>query len=82
LFRGTGVVITDAGRHHVGSALGTDDFVKRYVQDNVTSWLGEMEKLSKRLLSPSVCSLHKCVFASSVVYCSDCTYVCGAFLST
>jgi len=45
LFRGTSVVITDAGRHHLGSTSGTDDFVKRYVQDKVSSWVGEMEKL-------------------------------------
>jgi len=28
LFRGTGVIITDAGRCHLSSGLGTDDFVK------------------------------------------------------
>jgi len=40
LFCGTGVVVTDAGRHHLGSALGTDVIVKRYVQDKVSSWVG------------------------------------------
>jgi len=47
LFHGIGVVITDAGKHHLGLALGTDGFVKRYVQDKVSLWVGEMEKLSE-----------------------------------
>ena len=28
LFCGTGVVITDAGKRHLGSALGTDEFLQ------------------------------------------------------
>jgi len=27
LFRGTGVVVTDDGKRHLGSALGTDEFL-------------------------------------------------------
>jgi len=27
LLQGTGVIITDAGKHHLGSALGTDEFL-------------------------------------------------------
>ena len=47
MFRGTGVVITDAGKRHLGSALGTDEFLNSYVQNKVSTWVGEMEKLSE-----------------------------------
>jgi len=78
LFHGTGVVITDAGKRYLGSVLDTDDFVKRYVQDKVSFWVGEMEKLSEIAVS-SVCGPHTCVSTSLVLYC---TYACRAFLST
>ena len=32
LFHGTGVVITAAGKRHLGSAIGTYDFLMSYVQ--------------------------------------------------
>ena len=47
LFWGIGVVITDAGKRHLGSALGTDEFLNSYVQNKVSKWVGEMEKLSE-----------------------------------
>ena len=47
LFRGTGDVITDAGRHHLGFAVGSDDFVNHYVQDKVSTLVAEIEKLLK-----------------------------------
>ena len=37
LFRGTGVVIIDVGKRHLGSALGTDEFVTSYVQAKVAT---------------------------------------------
>ena len=52
LFHGTGVVITDAGRCHLGSALNTDDFVKSYVQDKVSLRVRRWRNFL-RLLSPS-----------------------------
>ena len=52
LFPGTGVVITDAGKYHLGSALrpviaGTDEFLNSYVLKKVSLWVGEMEKHSE-----------------------------------
>ena len=47
LFRGMGVVITDVGKSHVGSALATVEFLNSYVQNRVSSWVGEIEKLSE-----------------------------------
>ena len=35
LFYGSGVIITESGRRHLGSALGTNDFMKSYVQNKV-----------------------------------------------
>ena len=46
LFHGTGVVITAAGKHHLGSAIGTSNFLMSYVQGKVSTWVGEIEKLS------------------------------------
>ena len=44
-----GVVITDADKCHLGSALGTDKFLISFVQNKlkVSTWVGEMEKLSE-----------------------------------
>ena len=47
LFRETGVVITDVGKRHLGYAMGTDGFLNSYVQNKVSSWVCEMEKLSE-----------------------------------
>jgi len=41
------------GKHHLGSALGTDGFVKSYVQDKVATWVGEIEKLSEIAITQS-----------------------------
>ena len=46
LFRGMGVIISDSGKRHLGSVLGSDDFVAGYVRDKVVSWVSEIEKLS------------------------------------
>jgi len=47
LFHGTGVIITDSGRRHLGSALGTNDFMKSYVQNKVSTWVSGMEELTE-----------------------------------
>jgi len=47
LFHGTGVVITDSDRRHLGSALDTKEFLNSYVQNKVSAWVGEIEKLSE-----------------------------------
>ena len=39
------VIITDVGKPHLASALGTDEFL--CVQNKVSSWVGEMEKFSE-----------------------------------
>ena len=46
LFHGTGIVISDSGKHHLGSAIGSEDFVASYVERKVASWVSEIEKLS------------------------------------
>jgi len=45
LFRGTGVIISDSGKLHLGSVLGTDNFFAAYVRDKVVSWVSAIEKL-------------------------------------
>jgi len=38
LFCGTGVIVSDSGKHHFGSGLGTNNFFDGYVRDKVASW--------------------------------------------
>ena len=47
IFHGSGVVITDSGKRHLGSAIGTPAFVEGFVQEKVATWVREMEKLSE-----------------------------------
>ncbi len=44
-FSGTGVNITTDGRPHLGAALGTPDYVSRYVQSKVDQWAKELNTL-------------------------------------
>ena len=46
IFEGTGIKITSEGKRHLGSALGTSNFVKRYVQKKVETWQAEIGILS------------------------------------
>ena len=46
LFRGTGIIISDSGKRHLGFAIGSEDFVASYVRGKVASWVSEIEKLS------------------------------------
>ena len=45
-FEGTQVVITEEGKKYLGSAVGKQTFIERYVQQKVTTWVGELECLS------------------------------------
>ena len=45
-FEGTGINITLEGKRYLGAALGTSSFVTSYVQDRVSEWVKEVEKLS------------------------------------
>ena len=44
-FEGTGITITQEGKRHLGAALGTESFVKKYVDSKVTSWVEEIDSL-------------------------------------
>jgi len=46
LFHGTGVIISDSGKHHLVLFLGTNNFVAGYVRNKITSLVSEIEKLS------------------------------------
>ena len=39
LFANTGVQVTTVGTRHLGSAIGSDEFIKDFVQLKVTKWL-------------------------------------------
>ena len=45
-FEGTGVCNTHSGRWHLGSALGTRGFTEEYIQEKVTTWKPELERLA------------------------------------
>ena len=44
-FEGTGITITQEGKRHLGGALGTESFVKKYVDSKITSWVEEIDSL-------------------------------------
>ena len=46
LFEGTGVSITTEGKRHLGAAIGTQTFIEKYVQQKVSKWVNEVERLS------------------------------------
>ena len=45
-FRGTQVVISEEGKKYPGSAIGKQTFIENYVQQIVTTWVSELERLS------------------------------------
>ena len=45
-FEGIQVVITEEGKKYLGSATGKQTFIERYVQQKVTTWVDELERLS------------------------------------
>ena len=58
LFDGTGIQITQegtgdksGGQRYLGAAIGTQSFIKQYVQDKVAKWVTELEELCKIALT-------------------------------
>ena len=56
LLEGTGISITQEGKRYLGAAIGTESFVKKYVDDKVASWVAEIDSLCQIAQSqPHVC---------------------------
>jgi len=60
LFDGTGIQITQegtgdksGGQRYLGAAIGTQSFIKQYVQDKVAKWVTELEELYARSHKPN-----------------------------
>ena len=51
LFDGTGIKFTTSGKRHLGAALGSIDFRKKYASEKVTEWCKEIEKLTEFAIS-------------------------------
>ena len=47
LFGNTGIQITTIGTRHLGSALGSDDFVREFVGRKVAKWTSALERLTQ-----------------------------------
>ena len=47
IFEGSSIQITTAGMGHLGAALGSQDFKKKYISDKVSKWIEVIEKLSE-----------------------------------
>ena len=47
LFGNTGIQITTIGTRHLGSALGSDDFVRDFVGRKVAKWTSALERLTQ-----------------------------------
>ena len=46
LFEGTGISITAEGKRHLGAAIGNPTFKQQYVQNKISGWVKEIERLS------------------------------------
>ena len=46
VFDGTQIIISKEGKKYLGSAIGTQAFIESYVQQKVTTWVEELERLS------------------------------------
>ncbi len=46
LFKDTGVEITVVGNRYLGGALGVDPFLEKFIQEKISSWTMEVERLS------------------------------------
>ena len=51
LFDGTGIKFTTSGKRHLGAALGSIDFRKKYASEKVAEWCKEIEKLTEFAIS-------------------------------
>ena len=47
IFEGTAVQITIEGRRYLGGALGTQEFVEKFMADKVSDWSSEVRRLAK-----------------------------------
>ena len=47
VFANTGIQITSIGMRHLGSALGSEAFIQDFIQLKTSSWISEVECLSK-----------------------------------
>ena len=47
IFRDSNINFTTEGKRHLGAALGSTDFRTMYVNEKVTNWCNELNKLSE-----------------------------------
>ena len=46
IFKGTGINITNEGRRYLGGAIGSSDFICKYIQEKVSGWICEIDTLA------------------------------------
>ena len=46
-FKGTAINVTVQSQRHLGAAIGSREYMLRYVNDKVTSWISEITKLAE-----------------------------------
>ena len=46
IFKGTGINITNEGRRYLGGAIGSNDFICKYIQEKVSGWVREIDTLA------------------------------------
>ena len=74
LFDNTGIKITTVGTRHLGSALGSDDFIQEFVRAKVEKWTSELERLSKIAQSEP----HAAYCAYTHGFAAQWSYICRA----
>jgi len=47
VFENCDICITSTGQRHLGSALGSDSFLRDFMVTKITSWVDELENLSE-----------------------------------
>ena len=61
VFEGSGVSITKEGKRHLGAAIGTESFKIAFVKKKVTTWVQEVNRLTKNPTSHCI----RCVYSWS-----------------
>ena len=51
IFKDSNLNITTEGKHHLGAALGTRNFVESFVKKQVSEWISEIKLLSQIAVS-------------------------------
>ena len=73
VFDGTQIIISNEGKKYVGSAIGTQAFIESYVQQKVTTWVEELERLSSIAITQPHAAFAAFIYIYMVLQANGCT---------